>query len=182
MNFFKNLFLLSRATEREVASQAQQRVQKSIEEANIEKILKEELNNQIERICDNISKKENEEIQSVQKTRCEVENNIGNQVKIVESFMTQEKDKIEVVLVNAKCQMKKFDEEVKESRRDLDETKAKLQGKINGAIAFLGILAFITILGIPSITPYFLNINTLKIEIEHLKSDIEDLNMILNSS
>ena len=66
--FFRNLLFLANATEAEIASQAQRRVQESIEAINLEKTLKEKLETKTKEINDNISTEKEKKMREIQKT------------------------------------------------------------------------------------------------------------------
>lgn len=170
MKFFSHLFLLVRATEAEVTKQAEERVQNIIEKIEMKKKLNEELKRQTEKICEDISKEKDKEIEKIEGIKSQAKYIIDGQVENTKSFMTKEKNVIEAVSINSQSDIKEL---IKKSRNDLDKIKENLKNKVNLAIIFLTVLT--GILGGPSLITSFLSINTSKIEIEYLKSDIEDL-------
>jgi len=91
---FKNLLFLARATEVEIAKQAQQRVQMSIEAVHMENILKEKLKNQIDEIVNNVSEEKDKQVNEVKI----VGNKARDEIKIF-------RDQIEKDLVNLKVKL-----------------------------------------------------------------------------
>lgn len=82
--FFRNLFYLSRATEAEVARQAQDRVKRRIEEIKIEEKLEKELKSHKKRITNEIK-------EAMNKTKDEIKNKEDD----VKKFAKEKKKKID---------------------------------------------------------------------------------------
>lgn len=145
---FTNIFRLSKATEVEVAKQAQDRVERFIEEMNMKEQLQEELSSQIknlEGVIEQEKNKKTDEINQVARTKK------GE----VEQFADEKKDEVNQLARTKKDQVEEFADEVekfaKEKKDEIDKLREKLSGRINGVIYLLALLGIIIVPLIPRI-------------------------------
>lgn len=158
---FTNIFRLSKATEVEVAKQAQDRVERFIEKMKMKEQLQEELSSQIKKLEGVIEQEKNNEVNEIK--------------QIVETS----KNEVKNLADGKKGEVEKFADEVekfaKEKKDEIDKLREKLSGRINGVIYLLALLGIIILPLIPRILQDFTLIRTLETQIKYLESDIEDL-------
>ena len=158
---FTNIFRLSKATEVEVAKQAQDRVKRFIEEMNMKEQLQQKLSSQIKNLEDIIEQEKNNEVNEIK--------------QIVETS----KNEVKNLADGKKGEVEKFADEVekfaKEKKDEIDKLREKLSGRINGLIYLLTLLGIIIVPLIPRVLQDFTLIRTLETQIKYLESDIEDL-------